>query len=305
MALPYIQITPIPNTEPDATPALWNTRYSEIDQNFAALDSVASSSAAELAAARGGGASVSERLAGMQSEIAITSVDLQNAQIAAIKFALEQARVANSGVADLRQVSQQQGVVTVQNRGVIWGCGVTRSISATRNLSIGAGACFASGRAFSVSEGVNSASVPSNPGVGSATVFAYLQRLASGGYALGVTPIGVALPADAVKIYNLVIPAGNTDATDPYLAAITLTDVRRIEAQWPLLLNSPAVLSVVIKMLSASDYHLAFDVVSSVGAPCDAASIIKSSRATNGFTVMLASAADDVVIRWRLSRLSN
>ena len=28
------KITPIPNTEPDAIPELWNTRYKEIDANF-------------------------------------------------------------------------------------------------------------------------------------------------------------------------------------------------------------------------------------------------------------------------------
>lgn len=38
MVLPHITITPIPDTEPDATPDLWNTRYSEIDENFAAID---------------------------------------------------------------------------------------------------------------------------------------------------------------------------------------------------------------------------------------------------------------------------
>lgn len=35
--IPYPKITEIPDTEPDAIPALWNTRYSEIDANFKAL----------------------------------------------------------------------------------------------------------------------------------------------------------------------------------------------------------------------------------------------------------------------------
>jgi hypothetical protein len=34
MALPNVNITPIPDSDPDAVPALWNTRYNEIDQNF-------------------------------------------------------------------------------------------------------------------------------------------------------------------------------------------------------------------------------------------------------------------------------
>ncbi|MFZ4504322.1 MAG: hypothetical protein ACOYM1_10250 [Methylovulum sp.] len=37
--IPHTTITPIPNNEPDATPTLWNTRYTEIDQNFTNLNS--------------------------------------------------------------------------------------------------------------------------------------------------------------------------------------------------------------------------------------------------------------------------
>jgi len=38
MPLPYANITGIPNNEPDATPSLWNSRYSEIDSNFNYLE---------------------------------------------------------------------------------------------------------------------------------------------------------------------------------------------------------------------------------------------------------------------------
>jgi hypothetical protein len=38
MALPNVNITPIPDTDPDAVPSLWNTRYAEIDENFGNLD---------------------------------------------------------------------------------------------------------------------------------------------------------------------------------------------------------------------------------------------------------------------------
>jgi hypothetical protein len=38
MELPNYPITPIPDTAPSATPSLWNTRYTEIDENFDAID---------------------------------------------------------------------------------------------------------------------------------------------------------------------------------------------------------------------------------------------------------------------------
>lgn len=37
LQIPYPKITEIPDTEPDAIPSLWNTRYSEIDANFKAI----------------------------------------------------------------------------------------------------------------------------------------------------------------------------------------------------------------------------------------------------------------------------
>ncbi len=42
MTLPHEHITPIPETEPDAVPELWNTRYLEIDANFRTLDDAVS-----------------------------------------------------------------------------------------------------------------------------------------------------------------------------------------------------------------------------------------------------------------------
>lgn len=305
MPLPNPNITPIPNNEPDAVPALWNVRYQEIDANFADHESRLAAREAEINAARGGKPNLNARLNEMASDIGATSVDMQNATAAALKFALDQAALANYGVRALREQAQQEGVVTIRNRGVVKGCAVTKSTTAARNLNIATGVCFANGRAYSVADGNNAASVPSNIGVSSVVVYAYLFLDANNLWRLAVTPIGSDLPDGAIKIYNVTIPANSTDATDPNLTNVTLTDVRRIEAQFPQLLNSPASASVVLQTLSANDYKLDFDVVSAVGAPCEAKGVMVSSRATNGFTVLLASAADNVVVRWKASKLNN
>lgn len=305
MPLPNASITPIPNNEPDAVPSLWNTRYVEIDENFADHESRLSARETEINNARGGKASLSARLSQMDSDIGSTSIDMQNARDAALKYALDQAALANYGVRALREQAQQQGEFTVINRGVVSGCAVSKSGTAARNLSLSAGVCFANGRAYSVADGTNAASVPSNTGSGSVTVYAYLYQDAGGLWRLAVTPIGSALPDGAIRIYNVTIPANSTDATDPNLTGVTLTDVRRIESQFPQLLNSPASVTSSIEVLSSNDYQLSFDVVSAVGAPCEAKCLAVSSRATNGFTVLLASAADSVVVRWKLSKLDN
>lgn len=305
MTLPHISITPIPNNEPDAVPALWNTRYSEIDENFSSLDGRVAAKESELATARNGKASLDARLDEMASDIAVTSVDMQNTTVAALMFALDQAAVANRSIQALKQQIQQEGEITIKNRGVVSGCSATKSGTAARNLSLTAGKCFANGRTYSVADSVNAASVPSNTGAGSVIVYAYLYQDAGNLWRVAVTAIGQEVPANAIKIYNITVPANSTDATDPNLVSVALTDVRRIEGNFPASLNSPASASPTLNMLSANDYRLDFDVVSAVGAPCDDDVIIVSSRATNGFTVLLSSAADSVVVRWRASKLNN
>lgn len=252
----------------------------------------------------GSGAPEDLSAADARAVLDVIDMSLQNMSISAIKYALDQAALANYGVRALRQQAQQEGAFTIQNRGVVSGCALSKSNNDTRKLNLAAGVCFANGRSYSVAAANNAAYVPQNTTGGSVTVFAYLKP-ASGIYTLAVTAIGAALPSDAIKLYNVVIPNNSTDATDQYLANVTLTDTRRIEARFPLLLDSPASVSPVLRDLSANDYRLDFDVVSAVGAPCEAKCCVVSSRATNGFTVLLASAADDVTVRWKASKLNN
>jgi len=304
MALPHGQITPIPNNEPDAVPALWNVRYDEIDANFADLDGRTAAAEDEIAAARGGKASVAARLTENEAKVAALDVDSQDTLAVSTMYALEQAAVANRSVRALKQQLQQEGELLLENRGIVSGCTATKSTTAARNLNLAAGVCFAQGRAFSVNSGENVASVPSNIGTGSATVHAYLFNSASG-WRMAVTAIGEVVPAGAIRLYTITIPAGNTDATDPNLTSVTLTSVRRIEAGFPIYLDSPATHFVPINTLSANDYRIDLDVVSAVGAPCDNEAINIASRATNGFTIELASAADDIRLRFRVSKLNN
>ncbi len=245
------------------------------------------------------------QLEALAANVGVIDIEAQNALWAALKYALDQAGLANYGVKALRQQAQQEGELVIQNRGLVNGATLTKSVTATRNLSIAAGLAFAGGRRWPVAAVDNAASVPSNTTGASVTVYAYLLRDANQAYQLAVTAIGEAVPAAGIKIYNITIPAGNTDGTDPNLASVTLTDVRRLEPQFPVLLDNPASASAVLNTLYANDYRLTFDVISATGAPCESKCLQVSSRATNGFTVLLASAADDVTVRWRASKLNN
>lgn len=259
----------------------------------------------QVAAATEGHTNLAARLQQMQEETDSLGPDMQNAVGAALKFALAQAGVNAWGVRALREQAQQEGEIEISNRGVVSGCVVTRSTTAARNLNLSDGACFAKGRAYSVTPGNNAASVPSNTGSGSVVVYAYLYQNGVGLWKLAVTAMGQDVPAGAITIYRLTVPANSTDATDPTLANVTITDVRRIERQWPQVFDSPATVSAVLNPMRASDYRLDFDIVSALGAPCGRDDIVVTSRATNGFSVQLASPADSVIVRWRAGKLNN
>lgn len=282
-------------------PDTWNPNYQDLINNDVFLKAFAD----EVRSARGAGReSLAERLAAIDQTQASLSPEFIDELAGAIKYALDQAGVANRSVQALKQQIQQEGELLIENRGVVSGCTVARSTTAARNLNLAAGVCFANGRSYSVNSGDNMASVPSNIGTGSTTVVAYLYLSASG-WKLAVTAIGEAVPADAIRLYNITIPAGSTDATDPNLSNVTITSVRRVEAGFPQYLDSPVSQFVSINTLSANDYRIDIDVVSATGAPCENKALSIPSRAPNGFTIELASAADNVRVRYRVSKLNN
>lgn len=258
----------------------------------------------DVDAAKGASPSLAARIAEIAAATEALGPETQDAMMATLKFAIDQANVANKGVRALHQFAQQEGILTIKNRGVVTGCTVTKSTTATRNLNISGGTCFANGQVMSVEDGNNAASVPSNTGSGAVVVYAYLYQDVNNKWRLAVTDIGQAVPDNGITIYSLTVPAGSTDATDPNLASVVLTDVRRVESEFPIAVSSPAQVSVQLSRLPDAAYHITFDVLAADGAPADATSLVVSSRANNGFTVQLASAADNVVARYRVNRLN-
>lgn len=240
------------------------------------------------------------------TEVLDTLYEFHEELTATLMFAMTQGSVANQSVNALKEQIQQEGEITLTNRGVITGCTITKSTTAARNLNLVGGSAFMSGRRYLAPSKDNTAIVPPNTTAANVTVKAYLYfNAASQVMRLAVTNIGDALPVDAIHLYNITIPPASTDATDPYLNNVTLTSVRRVESSFPRLLDNPAITTIRINTLRAADYRLDFDVVSFSGGQCDPDNIAIQSRATNGFTLALASDADNVVVRWKVSKLNN
>lgn len=283
-------------------PDTWNPNYETLLSNDIYLKEFAD----EVEEARGETGGLSQRFLNLERTQESLNPDSIDALYSLATHASIQARAANLSIKSLRALAQQELEITLENRGVVTGCTVERSTSAARNLHLMGGICFANGRSYHVYDSDNAASVPANISGGSASVSAYLYlSQSSGEWRLAVTAIGQRLPTGAVELYKITIPAGSTDETDPYLNHVTITSVRREEPGFPKFLDSPARESVTIERLSASDYHVTADVISFDGAPCPADSIVISSRARSGFVIELASAADNVKVRLRVSKLDN
>lgn len=259
----------------------------------------------EVIQARGAQPTLDARLDAAESNIAGLDPDMQNMVVSVLKYALDQAAVANKSVSALQKVKQQEGQITFYNYGVISGCALTKNATNNRSLSLAGGMCFLEGRAYYVPSNPATVSVPANQGASATTVYSYLYRDANGIIQLGITDVGMAVPANVACISSITVPAGNAVANDANLAAVTITNISRIEPLYPRALDAPVSIGVPINTVSDVDYQLTFDIVSYVGAPVSAKDILVTSRATNGFTVQLISASDDVVVRWKLSKLNN
>jgi len=80
MSIPHPTITPIPNNEPDAVPALWNTRYAEIDENFTTLDERQSSVEQTLNDAKGDAPSFAAKMNQVAQAVQDLGGDIGNLQ---------------------------------------------------------------------------------------------------------------------------------------------------------------------------------------------------------------------------------
>lgn len=227
---------------------------------------------------------------------------------AVLKFALDQAALANSGVNALHKISQQQGIFTIRNTGVISGCGLTVNAASNRDFTCAAGVFFTGGRKYSKVADINSGNVPTNITAG--TLYAYVYLTATGACEVTAlvdsTVTSAIVPAGGVVLARLTVPAGNTDAN---LVGVTVTTsgyLRTESAYFPTQLDAAASVTITLPNIQPdANYTVHFDIESAAtGAPVGLDQLVLTARNTNYFTVTLYSAADNVVVRYKLSRLN-
>ena len=252
----------------------------------------------EVDGAKGGFGSLDERL----DQYDLFSPDSINALAAAAMKALHLGGGAAGEITRLKQVLTQKGEVTIVNRGVVKGCTVTKSASATRNLSLATGLCFYGSRLVPAAAAENVAIIPSNLSDAAASCYCYL--IEDGGVMRMIcTEIGEVVPDEGLPLYRVNIPANNTSANDPQATAVTLTDIRRIEAKWPTLFITAPYANIALQypFLNA-DYSVSLDVIAYEGGGFQEGKIYVGDRAANGFKIYMNGTIDQVQVRWTVSK---
>lgn len=240
-------------------------------------------------------------LAKIEQAVSAVNPDYQEALHFELRRQMELNALAFKEIDKTLNMRMQQGEVTLTNKGVQHGMAASKSTTATRNLNITGGRVFQGGRLYPKSTQDNAAAVPPNHSDQSKTCVAYAW-LNDNSVSVDVSPLGEEAPSFGVPIYRLTVPAGNTGSTDPYLTLVTMTDIRRIEPYYPAMLDNPSQELVSLSApLPDSNWQLALDVVTAVGANATSDHVQISARASNGFRLTLAHAADDVRVRYTLT----
>ncbi|MDR1127701.1 MAG: hypothetical protein LBL20_00170 [Treponema sp.] len=255
----------------------------------------------EIAAARGGKANLDARL----DQYDAFNPDSIAALYMFTAMGIDLAGLANREAAKTIRQRLQSGVAVVTNRGIISGCTVSKSANAVRNLSLAAGAFFLNGLEISCPAVPNGALVPANDGSAAQICYAYIFLNANGQAQFATTPFGQAVPAGGLALYRITVPAGNTGENDSYLGSVTLTDVRRVEAGYPIQVNSLPYASVALPYsMIDSDYAVYLDILNFKGGGNQRTMVYPGDKASNGFKIYVQGSLDAVNVRWTAVKLS-
>jgi hypothetical protein len=222
-----------------------------------------------------------------------------------IAYALDLAGRANQETKKTVQQRIQTGIATVINRGVITGLAVAKSTTALRNISLNNGKFFMNAMEFPCSDYPNSALVPDNYETTTGYCNAYIYFDANGAIRFACTPLNGVVPEDGMSLYRFSIPAGNSYQNDPYLNAVSMTDVRRVEAGYPEQFNSIAYASVALPYnLLDAEYDVHLEVLGHKGGFNQRETIYAGGKAANGFNIYVESILDAIQIRWTVTKPS-
>jgi len=219
--------------------------------------------------------------------------------------AMNFASLANKEIEKTMNIRFQTGEATIYNRGVISGLNVEKSTDATRNVNISSGKVFINGSILPVDNLTNTANIPSNPDSTDKYCYLYAYLNDSGKVDVASTLLDEEPPEGAIKLYKVKVPANNTESNDPQLNNVTFTDIRRIEPNYPLYMNTSPMVYVPLKyQVLDENYQIDLEVESFSGCGFQLGYVYAGAKAANGFSIYYNGSADDIKVRWTLRKLN-
>lgn len=206
---------------------------------------------------------------------------------------------------DAQKYTRNQVIeATIINRGVIDGLELSKSTTATRNLSATDGRIFMAGREYPVLHQSNTAHIDNNTTSSVGTVIIYLKET-DGVMEIESTPLNEPMPEDCIEIARCTIPAGNTENNDPYLHNVSIIDTARREPGWPTVQMTPGQVYVPLnRVLSDTEYMVDVE-VESASSFYQLGSIMAISKRKNGFSLMTNGNADTIKCRCHVKHPSH
>jgi hypothetical protein len=215
-----------------------------------------------------------------------------------IAYALDLGGRAHQEIKKTVEQRIQTGIATIINRGVIAGLTVEKSTAALRTISLLPGKFFMYGMELSCPAFPNSALVPDNYGTATRYCYAYIFEYGGVIY-FACTPLDGLVPDNGMALYRFAVPAGNSYQNDPFLNSVTMTDVRRVEAAYPVQFNSVAYAPVALPFnLLDAEYTVQLEIMDYKGGYNQRPIIHADNKAANGFNIKAEGTLDAVRVRW-------
>lgn len=234
----------------------------------------------------------------MQGTVESYSPETQEAIFAGLQLGLDLAGLAGRELIRTGHVRFQELEATIINRGVKAGVSISKSTTATRNISVSDGTVFMHGRLYPVLGQTNTASIASNTSAASGTVILYMFLTQTGVVDVAATVLNGSMPEGAIELARATVPAGNTEENDPYLASVSIVDSARREPAWPRIQSSPARAVVSLPfILPDGGYLVDTEVLSLEGGRGQLGELTCEDRLSNGFKLQSSGSADNITVR--------
>lgn len=226
------------------------------------------------------------------------SPEMQEGILTSLLFASDMAALAMKEIDQTRLTRFQELYATIQNRGVKSGVTLSKSSTATRNISCSDGVVFMRGREYPVANQTNTAAIASNTTGQAGTVIIYMFLTANQEIDVAATTLNGAIPAGAIELGRATVPAGNTEENDPYLTKVTIADSARREPGWPQVQKAPASVAIALnRPLPDSAYLVTVEVESCIGGDLQAGDVRARDKLKNGFKLVTSGNADEIRVR--------